>query len=1247
MARYVGKSVSGSGTFISGSHSHGNVMYGGSGNYVHALLSNTGSQVRFLSQVSGDIPSWSVLDKSLVGLENVENIAIGTWTGNPYLSLSFTQVTGVASKAQGGLGASVASGIAINTVLAGPASGSSGEASFRQLVQADIPSLGASKITTGTLSEAVLPVASASNPGIVRIGSGLSMSGNALSLSNAGVGLGSVTYVGLEAPNIFSVSGSPISGSGVFAISLASQTSNMVFAAPSSGSSGLPSFRSLTNSDIPSISASKIASGTISTSVLPLASTSGIGVVSVGSGLSISAQGVLSAIDPALPDYVSYVGLSLPAIFSVSTGSVTTSGTLTATLHSQVPSLVFASPSSSTGTPSFRALVASDIPTLDASKITTGTFSAARLPVATSGAIGAIKVGTGLSIDTGGTLSITNAEVGLGTVTSVGLTGSGVFAITNSPVTNSGTLSLGLASQALNTVLAGPSSGSSAEPSFRSLVEADIPNINANKITTGTLLSSVLPLASNSEFGAVKAGVGISIVSGVVTVSGEGLGTVTSVDIAVPAFLSTSGGPITSAGTITLSATAQSATHVLIGPASGSASASPSFRALTASDIPNLSATQIASGTLSASVMPTATASLLGAIKVGSGLAINAGILSTNIDIYATAGPQNNNTVFAGPSAGSDANPTFRALVAADIPDLNASKITAGTIDAARLPTATASALGGIKVGSGLSISNGVLRADVDLSSSAGNVTANTFLAGPTSGVAALSSFRAITASDVPSLSTDKLTSGVLPVVRGGTGLSGVGSASQILGVSISGGNIEYKTLSAGPRITISHSAGAISIGALDALAVTGGVLAGHLDFNYAYQAQNVKGIRSYIAATSTGGLDALSYAPVATVSITDRYGYVGLTLLVGSDGGSGDASALHSAVVSVRVKQQNVMASSTYVQVEVLNATGPWDSDSFIFIQTSNTASLTEGTLYVRSLVNYSKIVATVLQYATSTTNASYVLCTSSTTVTNTYVPTASLPSGTQTKPQVFSIAAPSNYTIRTSGTERIRVTDSGLVGINTSSPSYALSFGGASGQTIGLERNTTANTSGSSLTLRAGGATTSATDKDGGDLILQAGPSTGMGHSEIRLQTYTRSLTTSTSDNTALDRLYISSFKNLTNSTATKVFSFSLPASSMNGGSVSYAIEVSNGTAYQTIAGILHYTASRASTGEPTISLLDSSTSGACTSGTLALNWTTTRVVDDIEVKATATSSLTPASGYPRIQFTITHNGSRSVTV
>lgn len=62
---------------------------------------------------------------------------------------------------------------------------------------------------------------------------------------------------------------------------------------------------------------------------------------------------------------VTSVGLSLPDIFNVSNSPISSSGTLSAGFVTQASNTVFAGPSSGNGTPSFRALVAADIPTLN------------------------------------------------------------------------------------------------------------------------------------------------------------------------------------------------------------------------------------------------------------------------------------------------------------------------------------------------------------------------------------------------------------------------------------------------------------------------------------------------------------------------------------------------------------------------------------------------------------------------------------------------------------------------------------------------------------------------------------------------------------------------------------------------------------------------------------------------------------------------------------------------------------------
>lgn len=86
-----------------------------------------------------------------------------------------------------------------------------------------------------------------------------------------------------------------------------------------------------------------------------------------------------------------------------------------------------------------------------------------------------------------------------GTVTSVALSdgsSSPIYTISGSPVTSSGTLTFTLNNQSANQVFAGPSSGGAAQPSFRSLVSADIPSLSA----------IYLPLAGGTMSGAINMG---------------------------------------------------------------------------------------------------------------------------------------------------------------------------------------------------------------------------------------------------------------------------------------------------------------------------------------------------------------------------------------------------------------------------------------------------------------------------------------------------------------------------------------------------------------------------------------------------------------------------------------------------------------------------------------------------------------------------------------------------------------------
>lgn len=79
------------------------------------------------------------------------------------------------------------------------------------------------------------------------------------------------------------------------------------------------------------------------------------------------------------------------------------------------------------------------------------------------------------------------SSAGSGSVTSVDLEAPAEFIVSGNPVTTTGTLTLTKANQEANQVYAGPETGADAEPSFRSLVLADLPTITAADVGLGNV----------------------------------------------------------------------------------------------------------------------------------------------------------------------------------------------------------------------------------------------------------------------------------------------------------------------------------------------------------------------------------------------------------------------------------------------------------------------------------------------------------------------------------------------------------------------------------------------------------------------------------------------------------------------------------------------------------------------------------------------------------------------------------------
>lgn len=86
--------------------------------------------------------------------------------------------------------------------------------------------------------------------------------------------------------------------------------------------------------------------------------------IGIGTGLGFDANGNLEVTGGG--GGLTSVGLSMPNVFSVANSPLTANGTLAVTFADQTKNKVLASPIASTGAPTFRALVATDIPDLSA-----------------------------------------------------------------------------------------------------------------------------------------------------------------------------------------------------------------------------------------------------------------------------------------------------------------------------------------------------------------------------------------------------------------------------------------------------------------------------------------------------------------------------------------------------------------------------------------------------------------------------------------------------------------------------------------------------------------------------------------------------------------------------------------------------------------------------------------------------------------------------------------------------------------
>jgi len=249
--------------------------------------------------------------------------------------------------------------------------------------------------------------------------------------------------------------------------------------------------------------------------------------------------------------------------------------------------------------------------------------------------------------------------------------------------------------------------------------------------------------------------------------------------------------------------------------------------------------------------------------------------ITTSLDTQAA------NRVFAGPTAGSDASPTFRAIVPSDLPD------------------ATGSTKGIIQPGTGLSITSGTLN-------HSNSTTAGTYTKLTVDAQGHITAGTTLSASDIPSLDTSKITSGTF-------------ATSMVADEAITAAKLaNYSTAQIGSALPTADFIGQFFLNPLERSVYMWdgnvwqgvGITAGTVIFAGTYDA-NTNQIASVTAEGSALGLSAGNALPAASTTNQNYF-------VIVSNSGTGTAPA---PTVALLPPDMLVSTGTAWVRIESSDA--------------------------------------------------------------------------------------------------------------------------------------------------------------------------------------------------------------------------------------------------------------------------------------------------------------------------------------
>lgn len=677
------------------------------------------------------------------------------------------------------------------------------------------------------------------------------------------------------------------------------------------------------------------------------------------------------------------------------------------------------------------------------------------------------------------------------------------------------------------------------------------------------------------------------------------IGTVTSVAMTVPNFLSVAGSPITTAGTLAVTLATQVSNRVFAGPATG-ADATPTFRALEGDDIPSLDASKIGSGVLGTAVGGTGASNATGSLSFNGVTNITGGG-TLALGGYVFTVPATGTVALGGGSGAAGRVPVWS--------DAN----TLTSTSAFTFNTAFNSLLAGGRAGFGgitafTEIYTGfVATTDAIIEAGSANVTVtdqhtahlvlstrqNNFpdkLIGAVSWVNRQSPYTAdLRLAGIAAYTAADADEGYLTISTAPAG----------------GGLLEALRVTQNQVLLVGKTSGLTSAGAVD----IDGVL-------------NVDGNTTLTTLTASGAVDldtTLNVDGTTTLNGATTITAAGVGLTV-------DNNAQVTGQLSAGV------APPANIKFVVQEA-----RDGDMTARFRNTSNGTAARVF--------------LQFVNDTANA-YLFLTSSayTTVAgwqNRYVfnTDSGITGGILVRPAAggFQVSAngtnnPNLFIADASGA------NSGFVGIGTAAPGALFDVFRTTGGVVRLSRDDTSVSANDMLGKVEfyGNDTQLSTQNIFGNIEIQAQAAIASDAAFGKMLLRTTGPGTATSP---VERLGLGLVKTLTDA-ATNLFDVTLNAGEMAGGTVVWTIIASNGTDHQAYSGIVTYAVvNKAGAYTTQITHDAANDSKAVSSGTLTAAWTVLNGTNKVTIRVTPTGSLTETTY--QILYSIHSNSPQSITV